>query len=54
MAEEEATLRVVELGVRYRAPLGNEQEQAVEVDSGSFRCHDKKCHVCFYILLRFL
>ena len=36
MAEEEATIRVVELGVRYRGPLNNAEEHTVEVDSGKY------------------
>ena len=34
MAEEEATVRVVELGVRYRGPMSNVEDQTVEVESG--------------------
>ena len=34
MPEEKATIRVVELGVRYRGPMSNEQEKSLEVESG--------------------
>ena len=35
MAEEDATIRVVELGVRYQGPLSNLQDNSVIVDSGT-------------------
>ena len=35
MAEEDATIRVIELGVRYQGPMSNFQENSVIVDSGT-------------------
>ena len=32
--EEEATIRVIQLGVRYRGPLSNQEEQSLTVDPG--------------------